>query len=623
MLQAEVAAQRKTVQSLPCMWQLLDVISLQPAAAKKVRDPTLMYKDTLSCQGSAATFIMPEPLTPIPLDPPCIPSLHPIQPPPANAQALSEPKPSTADRASAHMPTLAFLHVAPATTTTHQPSTAAAEPQNAAQGGNKAPSNIPTLQPTGGTVQAQCSLTGKQPLQQASYLAQQKAPLQHDPTVQNSSACQEADLVLTAGAYECLTATGMTPGYRGNWEIPFTVHRKLKQVIAHPRAPSHSAQHTQQVLMDMPLPKRLLNLREKHEMLYQHAVCQMGCSLFSQLQQEAPGEAGMAAGNGGPQQQEALGQMLYDEDQMRPNWPSEDQPGPMPYSPSQDVPYPPSDDLPHFQNTDANLVRSMTGLTDNSSLMSSQQLQSVAYPPCEPEPTLTHPQHDVSTSNMPMPGVSTLAQASACQVGSMAQEDRQEGTAQPLPQIGTPALEEDQLRTETVHALPADPLPAAVPAAASSGLWSDIEHGHALDDHAADNAQDTAPQGDAASRHGQGDAAAGEHSNDASKLCDGRAVCKDASNLPTSRAQKDEAGIADRAQHGEAGNAQHGEAGQPQHGKAGQPQHGKADSVQHGQAGLTYRSYTLGGYSMVVRAQTPLTVPPRPLGEVRLCTFMV
>ena len=259
MLQAEVAAQRKTVQSLPRMWQLLDVISLQPAAAKKVRDPTLMYKGIISCQGSAATFIVPEPLTHIPLDPPCMPSLHPISPPPANAQIMSEPKPSKADYAPAHLPTSAFLHVAPATTTTHQPSTAAAEPQNAAQGDNKAPSNIPTqqgsaLQPMGGMVQAQCSLTGKHPLQQASYLAQQKAPLQHDPTVQNSSACQEADLVLTAGAYECLTATGMTPSYRGNWEIPFTVQRKLRQVSAHPRGPSDSERHTLQVLMDMALP---------------------------------------------------------------------------------------------------------------------------------------------------------------------------------------------------------------------------------------------------------------------------------------------------------------------------------------------------------------------------------
>ena len=621
LLQAELAARRKTVQSLPRMWQLLDVISLLPAAAKKIRDPAFMYKGTFSRQGSDATFTMPEPLTPIPVDPPCMPSLRPIQPPRANAQAVSEPKPSTADHASAHMPTSAFPHLAPATTTTHQPSTAAAEPQIAAQGDNKAPSNIPTQQglpplPIASLVPAQGPLTDSQPLQQASYLAQQKAPLQHDPTVQTSAACQEADLVLTEGAYECLTATGMTPSYRRNWEIPFTVQRKLRQVSADPEAPSDFERHKQQVLMDVPLPKRLLNLREKHEMLYQHAVCQMGCSLFSQLQQEAAAEAGVAVGNVEPQQQEAVDQMFTDDDQMRPHWLSEDQPGIMPYSPSQDAPYSPSND--------ANLVHSMTGLTENSSLMPSQPLQPAAGAPSEPEPIPAHPQHDLSTSEAALPGASSFAQAAAPQGGSVAQEEHQRATAQPASQIGNPAQHGDQLRTATGCASPADPLPAALPAAASASLWSamDIDGSDALDDHAADDAQYAAPQGDAVSRHGQGSAAATE-------------ATVDASNLPGSRAKDDEACIADKAQHGKAGkadNGQHGEAGKAdsaqlgeagtaddaQHGKAG-----KADSAQHGEAGLSYSSYRLGGYSVVTRAQTPLTVPPRPLGEVTLCNLMI
>ena len=618
MLQAELAAHRKTVQSLPRMWQLLDVISLQPAAAKQVRDPTLIYKGTFARQGSAATFILPEPLTSIPLDSPCMPSLRPIQPPAANAQAVPEPKPSTADHASAHMPTSTFTNVAPATTTTHKRSIAAAEPQNDAQGDTKAPNNIAAQQgsaprPMGSTVQAQSSLTGNQPLQQASYLAQQKAPLQHDPTVQNSFACQEADLVLTEGAYECLTATGMTPGYRGSWEIPFTVQRKLRQVVAHPRAPSEFERHTQQVLLDMPLPKRLLNLREKHEMLYQHAVCHMGCRMFSQLQQEAAGEAGMAAGNGEPQQQEALDQIVIEQDQTWPHQSAEDQPGAMPYSPSQDVPHFPSHDLLHSPINGANSVHSMTGLTENSSLMPSQLLRSAANAPSEPEPTPTHPQHDVSTSNMP--GASSSVQASARQDGSMAPEGSLRATAQPASQVGSPAREGDQLQTETGHAPPADPLPAAV----SAGLWSamDIDNSIALDDHAAGGTQDAA-QGGAAAQH---DAAAGEGTVDASKLFGSHDVRRDASKLLTSRAQEDEAGTADKAQHGKAGKAdkaQHGKAGNAQHGKAG-----KADDAQHGEAGLSYNSYRLGGYSVVARAQTPLTVPPRSLGKVRLCNLMV
>lgn len=582
-----------------------------------------MYKGTFSRQGSAATFTMPEALTPIPLDPPCMPSPRPIHPPSATAQAVSESKPSTADHASGHMPTSAFLLVAPATTTTYQPSSAAAEPQNASQGNSLAPRNIATQQgsaplPVASLVPA--PLADSQPFQQASYLAQQKAPLQHDFTVQNSSACQEADLVLTEGAYECLTATGMTPDYRSNWEIPFTVQRKLRQVSADPRVPSDFERHTQQVLLDMPLPKRLLNLREKHEMLYQHAVCHMGCSLFSQLQQEAAGEAGMAAGNGEPQQQETnIDQMLTDDDEMRSHCPSEDQPGAMPYSPSQDAPYSPNNDLPYYPSNDANLVHSMTGLTENSSLMPSQQAQPAAGAPSEPESMSTHPQHDVSNRDMPIPAASSFAQAVAPQGGSMAQEEHQGATAQPASQVGSPAREGDQLRTATHRASPADLLPAALPAAASAGLWSamDMDNSSALDDHTADGAQDAAPQGDAACRHDQGSAAAEATVN--------------ASNRPGSRAQDGEACIADPAQHDEAGRAdigQHGEVGKAdsaQRGEAGtadDAQHGKAgkaDSAQHGEAGLSYSSYRLGGYSVVARALTPLTVPPRPLGEVTLC----
>ena len=601
-----------------------------------------MYRGTFSRQGSAATFAMPEPLTPIPLDPPCMPSLHPFHPPPADAQAVSEPKPSTADHPTAHMSTSASLHTAPATTNTHHPSTAATQPQNAAQTNDDAPYNISTqhgsgLQSANSFEQAQRpSNTSKQPHLQASYLSQQKTPLQHDPIVQNSHACQEADLILTEGAYECLTATGMTPSYRGSWEMPFTVQRKLRQVSADPRAPSDFERHQQQVLLDMPLPKRLLTLREKHEMLYQHAICQMGCSLFTHRQQEA-GEAGVeagveagtvagtVAGHGEVEQKEGWEQELTDDDHVRPRSPSLVWAGTpfgspsrdLSYSPSHDMPYSPSNDAPYSSSNDAdNLVHSMTGLTDNSNLMPAQSPPPTANNnPSEPEPTPSDPQLGASTSDAPLPGALFFAQASAPQGGSMALGESQSPRAQLASQIGGIAQEGDQLPTETNWAASAELLPAALPAVVSDGPWSamDIDATGALPDCAAEDAQGAGPQ------YTEGGSAVSGDAADASKPSGGHAVYPQTSYLPGSSAQHGAAGKADIATHGTAGtadSAQRGEAGtadNAQHGQAG-----TADSVQLREAGLSYRSYRLGGYSMVARAATPLTVPPRPHSKVTL-----
>ena len=591
------------------MWQLLDVISLQPAAVKKIREPTLHYKGTFSRQGAAATFIMPDPLTPIPLDPPCMPSLRPFTFPLSNAQAVPpDPTPSTADHAPAHMPTSAPDHVVPGTTTTaHHPSTVAAETQPVAQGDNEAPSSMAAqqgsaLQPISVPLcQGLLATHQAEPHHQASYLAQQKAPLQHDPVVQGSEACQEADLVLTEGAYECLTATGLAPGYRGDWEIPFTVQCKLRQVGADPKAPSDVERHQQQVLLDMPLPKRLLNLREKHEMLYQHAVCQMGCSLSSQIheQQEAAeaaaGEAGVAAETGELQQQEGVDEMLTDDDEMRPRSPSGDQPGTMPYSPSQNAPYSPSNDTPYSPGNgkDASQVHSMTGLTENSSLMP-QQPQPAAITPSDPDPTPPHPQHDLSTNDTM--GASLFAQA-ASQGGSMAQEVNR---IQPASQSGLAAQEGGHLHPEKSRASSAEPLPAALPAAASDAPWSamDTDASDAPIGHAAADTRDAAAQDAAAHQHIEADTAAAEDIADFSVPSGSHIVHNETSYLTGCNAQHGDPGKADNAQHGDPG---------------------KADNAQHGEAGLRYSSYRLGGYSLVARAQLPLTVPPKPPLRVRLC----
>ena len=345
------------MQALPRMWQMHSVISLQPAAEKKLREPMLMPKGTIASQDPAAAFIMPEPLTHIPLDPPCMPSLAPTQGRPGNAQAAPTPNP---------MLNPASAHVAPVTIT-HQDS---ANSQSATWAGQAA-QTITTaqqgrVQHSADTfVQSESHVSGSSPKQQASYSTQQKASLQHDAVIQSNAACQEADLILTEGAYQCLTTTGASGvklGYKGNWEIPFTVQHKPRQFSEYPKAPSNPQLHQQQVLLDMPLPARLLNQREKLEMLYQHAVCQMGCSLFSQLKQRAQQKAAAVSATERdqaadevnlPQPEHKDDQMESDENLTRPYSPSDHQAPPMPYPPSQEAPYSPSSHVPYLPTQEA------------------------------------------------------------------------------------------------------------------------------------------------------------------------------------------------------------------------------------------------------------------------------
>lgn len=433
-------------------------------------------------------------------------------------------------------------------------------------------------------MQSQGGLTGPQPepqpYQQASYLTQQKAQLQSDPVVQTTAQCMEADLILTEGAYECLTATGLAPGYRGNWEIPFTVQPKPRG--PDPKLGDKPDFHLQQVLLDTPLPKRLLNLREKHEMLYQHAVCHLGCSLFSQQQEaaEAAAREGGSAGTHGelPQQEGALDQMLSDDDLDRSS-DFEDAPGADPYSPNRDSPYSPSQDRPYSPSNnmlyshsdgmpsspgyDANLAEGMTGLTENSSLMP----QTAADTASESQPIPTHPGHDFSTSDMP--GVPLPAQA-ASQGGNVAAEERQPGSTQAASQARNTPQEEPQHSSATGYTLATDALPAALPAVSSDNLWAemetDIDNDVIINHSAGGGAHDSGPQKPAAPQQQEGDAAPGEGTADASRHADG--------------------------------------------------------NPEHGEAGLCYQSYKLGGYSIVARAPLPLNVPIKRRLEVRPCCLL-
>ena len=408
-----------------------------------------MPKGTIAPQGPAAAFIMPEPLMHIPLDPLCMPSLNPTQAPPRIAQAEPNRNPMLI-QASAHLTPI---------TTTHQGKAdgqGAAQAEQTAQTGTTAQQDR-VQQSSDTSAQPQGHVIGSSPNQQASYLTQQKASLQHDTVVQSNAACQEADLILTEGAYQCLTTTGASGvklGYRGNWEIPFTVQHKPRQFSEYPKAASNPQLHQQQVLLDTPLPARLLNLREKHEMLYQPVVCQMGCSLFIQLKQQHHSQqeaANAAATKANPAAVDAdLQQAEYEDDQMvsdnelaRPYSPSDRRLPPMPYSPTQDVPYSPTSHVPYSPTQEApyypsqhvpysptgdpmEMVHCATGMTENSSLMPLQQSSEASDTVPEAEPMLPAECADTHGGNSQNPDALLFAQPAAQSVAETTQLDTQE-----------------------------------------------------------------------------------------------------------------------------------------------------------------------------------------------------
>ncbi|DBA66882.1 TPA: hypothetical protein ACH3X2_002010 [Trebouxia sp. C0005] len=275
-IEAELAAQKKLVQRLPKLWQLAKLFSLQSIAQSKPGDPSMHHLATISRQGLPAVFSMPQPLTPIPLDQPCMPSLLTRQ------AAVSGPLP-------------AF---------------------------NSDHANLPPIAPTTTTAQ-----TDRTP-----GLAD--VPLHQDAVCNSNPACQQADLLMTEGAFECLTGI-WAPSYRLGWELPVTIRAKTSPHSGDSQTRLPAEQHAKQVSIDSPLPKRMLNLREKHELLYQHAVRKLGCDLWTRQQRaRQAAQASMGDRPAAQQQPDHQQQQQAEEHMCAPYSPSKDAPVVAPYSPS-------------------------------------------------------------------------------------------------------------------------------------------------------------------------------------------------------------------------------------------------------------------------------------------------
>ena len=283
-LQAELLSQRRVVHGLPKLWLLAKLFSLECIEQRKPRDPGMRHMATISRQGLPAVFSMPQPLTPIPLDQPCMPSLLTQQ------AAVSAPLP-------------AFNNDHP---------------------------NLPPIAPTTTTAQTDSTpgLAG--------------VPLHQDGVCNSNPACQQADLLMTEGAFACLTGI-WAPSYRLAWELPVTIRATASSHSDDPQTSPPSVRHAKQVIIESPLPRRKLSLREKHELLYQHAVRKLGCDLWTRQQharraaQASVAERPAAHQQPDHQQHEQQQQQQQAEEHMyAPYSPSNDVPVDAPYSPSTD-----------------------------------------------------------------------------------------------------------------------------------------------------------------------------------------------------------------------------------------------------------------------------------------------
>lgn len=264
---------------------------------------------------------MPRPLTPIPLDSPCVPSL-------LSHQGAASGQSSAADPTIDHP---ALPPTAPTTTT----------------------AQTDTIENTA------------------------HVPLHKDDVCQNNTACQQADLLMTDGAFECLSGT-WAPAYRLGWELPVTIRPKPTPDNAEPQPSPQPEQHSKQVIIDSPLPKRMLNMREKHEMVYQHAVRKLGCDLWTdqlRARQAAQAHAEQepdANGVAGDQQHQQAEEQMY-----APYSPSNDTPMDAPYSPSND-PY--MDDL-HSMHAMPALISPTAADLQSTDILPSSQMQGHEAPP--------------------------------------------------------------------------------------------------------------------------------------------------------------------------------------------------------------------------------------------------
>lgn len=401
-LQAELAAQRNLVLDLPQLWQLAKVISLQGEAERKPREAIMRHQATISRQGTAPVFSMPHPVTPIPLDQPCMPSLlstHRV-----DNIGNAEPRPPPNAASTADHPDMPTSDLPPTTTTAqtdagsaHMPHSDQPATQQSTEAGDA--SNRPYNQPSAGRNS-----------QQAPH-ASSHVPLHQDHVCQSHIACQEAALIMSEGAYECLTAT-WAPSYRGGWELPVTIrakpHTGQSQGFTQPQE-----QLEQQVIIDSPLPKRMLNLREKHEMLYRHAVRKLGCDL--PLSRQAEQAAAQAAAGADPNAHDASDQQH--EQWQHQQWQQQTEAEMFrPYSPSNDVPYSPSNDsLLDDQNSVYGMPMS---ISPTAADLHSASLDTAPYPQMQEDDA------DAADQDMDMGGNSDDGEASV--VGYFAAADGQD-----------------------------------------------------------------------------------------------------------------------------------------------------------------------------------------------------
>ena len=510
----------------------------------------MRHMATISRQGHPTIFSMPQPLTPIPLDQPCMPSLLTQQ------AAVSGPL--------------------PASDTDHP--------------------NLPPIAPTTTTAQTD-STPG---------LAD--VPLYQDGVCNSDPACQQADLLMTEGAFECLTGI-WAPSYRLGWELPVTIRAKSTAHCGDSQTSLPSEQHAKQVIIDSPLPKRMLSLREKHELLYQHAVHKLGRDLWTRQQharQAAQANMGeRPAAHQQPDQQQQQQQQQAEEHMYAPYSPSNDAPVDAPYSRSTDpyiydqqgtynmpnsltptaadLPSAPMDAAPYPTQGSGYFLGDADSTDGDDNNSEANAFTHAVLGDGDDEPSSVQAQIDASAGD-PSAGGSADAQALDNVIATAGNDPcAEDGPHEVAAAAG------DGTGTSEPAAAKADERPTAEVAATAAAAHTTAEAQVGPTDDAADDATAAAGTDDVTAAAGADDATAAAGADDATAAAGAddataAAVADDA----TAAAEADE--LDDRAQ-GTTGEAAR-------------------------EAGVAYDSWQLGPYKLVIRTQLPAHLVQNPPPQV-------
>ena len=375
---------------------------------------------------------------------------------------------------------------------------------------------------------------------------------------------------MTDGAFECLSGT-WAPAYRLGWELPVTIRPKPTPDNAESQPSSQPEQHGKQVIIDSPLPKMMLNMREKHEMVYQHAVRKLGCDLWTdQLRARQAAQAHTeqepnADGVAGDQQHQQAEEQMYP-----PYSPSNDTPMDAPYSPSND-PY--IDDQHSMHAMPASISPTAADL-QSTDIPPSPQLQG-HFAPHGADDGVTGADTDTAAGTVRHGVLDSGDDAAMHKAGSMeARMDPSAAAADPGSAPDTDATAEEGMAAAAGRAslLNAGSTAAAVSATRVTAA-----------DH-------TAAEGSAT--------AAAEHT--------------------TAAAQEDAtaADVAGTAVDGDATAAAHLDASAAVAGECGGGAGGSGDQVPR-PVGVGYDSWQLGPFKLVVRTQLPMRVVHNPPPQVR------